>query len=238
MPSPLDRSLSRSTPPQDFSRIDSVLREAVAGGDVPGVVAAVSDRCGVVYEGAAGCAASGTAMRPDTIFRVASMTKLMTSVAIMMLHEEGRLDLDDPLAQHLPGFEQPGVLVSFDEETAAYTVREASRQITLRDMLTHTSGFGYWFLNREVLREANGRVNLFGAPFLMHDPGAKFSYGISTDILGLIVEPVSGLPLDGFMRTRIWRPLGMRATGFELPRESARLASLRRRAGDGFEELP
>lgn len=237
--SPSSPAGTARTPPAaaDFTGVDRVLQQAVEAGRAPGVVAALTDRRRLVYAGAAGTAGNARPMRHDAVFRIASMTKLVTSVAIMMLHEDGSLDVDDPLSRRLPGFEQPGVLTSFDDTTHAFTVRPASREITLRDLLTHTSGFGYWFLNREVQLEAEGRVDYFAAPFLMHDPGARFSYGISTDVLGLVVEPVSGLALDRFMEQRIFRPLGMTSTGFDLPRDPARLAALHRRSATGFIEL-
>src|SRR5690606_28953970 len=146
--------------------------------------------------------------------------------------------LDDPLVRHFPEFRQPGVLATFDDHSAEYTVREASRPITIYDLLTHTSGFGYWFLNPEILREANGRIAFFDAPFLMHDPGARFSYGISTAVLGRIVAPLSGIPLDRFVAERIASPLGLRSTGFDLPDEPSRLARLHARRDANFVDRP
>jgi len=208
--------------------VHETLERAVARGDVPGAVALVTDRRGVVHESAAGLASvSRTApMTPDTIFRIASMTKPITSVAVLMLREAGKLELDDPIARHVPGFVQPPVLVSFDESTGERIVRPARRAITIHDLLTHTSGFGYWFLNREILVASEGRIEHFGAPFLMHDPGERFSYGISTDIVGLVVEPLSGLPLGRFLEERITGPLGMRETRYEQPSAPDRLAGL------------
>lgn len=222
----------------ELGRIDEALERAAAERRVPGAVAIVTDRRGVLFEAAHGTAAAQQRrpMRADTVFRIASMTKPLTSVAVLMLAEEGKLALEDPLARHLPGYRQPQVLASFDETTGEYTVRPARRDVTIHDLLTHTSGYGYWFLNRELLIEAKGRIQHFDAPFLMHDPGARFSYGISTDVLGQIVEPLSGRPLERFFAERITGPLGMADTGFDPPADPARVAALHTRREDGFEE--
>lgn len=226
-----------------FEGVREILERAVGEGDVPGAVALVTDRRGVVYETAAGLASASRAepMSTDTVFRIASMTKPITSVAVLMLREDGKLDLDDALARHVEGFEQPPVLVSFDEATGDRAVRPASRAITIQDLLTHTSGFGYWFLNREILIASEGRIEYFDAPFLMHEPGERFSYGISTDVVGLVVEPLSGLPLDRFFEERITGPLGMRDTRFEPPSTPGRLSGVHKRQDgrlvDGPSEL-
>lgn len=222
-----------------FEVIGEILGRAVAEGEIPGAVALVTDRRGVVHESAAGLASvsRGDAMSPETVFRIASMTKPVTSVAVLMLREAGQLDLDDALARHVPGFEQPPVLVSFDETTGDRVVRPASRAITIHDLLTHTSGFGYWFLNREILVVSEGRIEHFGAPFLMHDPGERFSYGISTDVLGQLIEPLSGLPLARFFAERIFAPLGMTETSFDQPEDPTRAAGMHRCVDDGFERV-
>ena len=123
----------------DRKRLDDALRAAVDLGTVPGVVAAVSDARGLVYEGAFGRAGTASGpMRPDTVFRIASMTKVVTTVAVLMLHDEGRLDLDQPLAAYLPAYSQPPVLDEFDAATLRYRTHRAARPITIRDLLTHT----------------------------------------------------------------------------------------------------
>ena len=221
-----------------LGKIGEALERAAAERRVPGAVAIVTDRRGVLFEAAHGSAAvrRSRPMRADTVFRIASMTKPLTSVAVLMLAEEGKLALDDPLARHLSGYRQPPVLVSFDEATGAYTVRPARRDVTIRDLLTHTSGYGYWFLDRELLIEAKGRIEYFDAPFLMHDPGERFSYGISTDVLGQVVEPLSGRALEHFFAERITGPLGMADTSFEPPADPQRVAALHTRRDDGLEE--
>lgn len=220
--------------------VDAVLERAAAEHSVPGAVALVTDRSGVLHEAACGLASTREQrpMRTDTVFRIASMTKPLTAVAVLMLAEEGKLALDDPLARHLPGYEQPKVLESFDYESGKYTVRPAKRDVTIRDLLTHTSGYGYWFLDREVFIEAQGRIEYFNPPFLMHDPGERFSYGIGTDVLGQIIEPLSGLPLARFFAERITGPLGMTDTGFDVPADPGRLASLHVCRDDRVEDPP
>jgi methyl acetate hydrolase len=226
-------------PGPSFDAIDLVLERAVAEGRVPGAVAVVTGTSGILFESARGQTAIGAdvPMRPDTVFRIASMTKPVTSVAVLMLAEDGKLALDDPLARHLPGYRQPHVLASFDDTTGEYTVRPAKRDVTIRDLLTHTSGYGYWFLDRELLIEAKGRVEYFNAPFLMHDPGERFSYGISTDVLGQLIEPLSGLPLARFFAERIFAPLGMTETSFDQPEDPTRAAGMHRCVDDGFERV-
>lgn len=225
---------------QGLEAIDAVLERAVAERRIPGAVALVTDRRGVLFETAHGLASTRESrpMCTDTVFRIASMTKPLTSVAVLMLAEEGRLSLDDPLHLHLPGHEQPHVLDRFDEATGEYTVRSPKRAVTIRDLLTHTSGYGYWFLDREVLIEAKGRIEYFRAPFLMHDPGERFSYGIGTDVLGQIVEPLSGIPLERFFAERIFQPLGMTDSSFEPPTKPERLAGLHSLKDGAFEDAP
>ncbi len=219
----------------DAAALDRTLEAAVARGAVPGVVAGITSRRGLVYRRACGTG-GGTSLRFDTAFRVASMTKLVTTVAVLRLFEQGRFGLDDPFAEHVPDFRQPGVLESFDAATGAYTVREAARAITVRDLLAHVAGFGYWFLERELL--AANAVDYSTAPFLMHDPGARFTYGIGTDVLGRIVEPASGVPLGRFVAESVAAPLGMRATAWDPPGDPDSLAALSKRGENGLVAVP
>jgi CubicO group peptidase (beta-lactamase class C family) len=226
-----------STPLQ---AVDRVLSRAVDAGRVPGVVSAVGSSETCRYRAAFGAAATDPyrPMAVDTIFSIASMTKLVTSVAIMILVDEGKVDLDAPLADYLPGFVQPEVLIEFDGATGRCTTRPASRQATIRELLSHSGGYGYWFLD-EPLRVASGSdPDLFSPPFLIADPGTRFRYSTSADVVGQLVEPVTGLPLDDFFEARIFVPLGMPDTGFKRPAESARVAHVHRRSGKGFRQLP
>lgn len=138
--------------------LDEVLQSAVADGDVPGVVAVVVDRDNVLYSGTAGVmdAEGAQAMQPDAIFRIASMTKPITSLGIMILLEEGLLSLDAPASDYLPELGGRGVLVGVDAASSSVTTRPASRAITIRDLLRHTSGFGYTFSSPALLEVSRG----------------------------------------------------------------------------------
>jgi methyl acetate hydrolase len=220
--------------------IDGALREAIESRRVPGVVAAVTGRDEVLYRAAFGVAetSTGRPMRVDDVFRIASMTKVVTSLGVMMLIDEGRLTLDGALADYLPGYRQPDVLESFDAATGRYTVRPAGSQITIRQLLTHTGGYGYWFLDPPLKHLTTGAPELFDPPFLIAEPGLKFAYSVATDVLGLVVPAVSGVGLAEFLAERIFEPLGIRDTGYALPPDVDRLPAVHARRSDGFEELP
>jgi CubicO group peptidase (beta-lactamase class C family) len=176
-------------------------------------------------------------MELDCIFRVASMTKLVTSLAVMMLVEEGRIDLDGAFVDYVPGYRQPEVLESFDANTRSYTTRPADSAITVRQLLTHTSGYGYWFLHAPLLALTSGTPNLLDPPFLMYPPGQRFVYGSSTDVLGQIIAPVTGLTLEAFFAERVFGPLGMVDTGFAIPTDPMRLVARYARRDGGFVEI-
>ena len=166
------------------------------------------------------------------------MTKLVTAVAIMRLVDDGAVDLDATLAEYVPGFVQPEVLATFDVATGRYETRPATRDATLRELLSHTGGYGYWFLH-EPLRAASGAdPDLFDPPFLIADPGERFAYSTSTDVAGRLIEPVTGLTLDAYFAAAIFGPLGMPDTGFRRPRDLERLVHVHRRSGRGFRQLP
>ncbi|HEY2186096.1 MAG TPA: serine hydrolase domain-containing protein, partial [Xanthobacteraceae bacterium] len=164
------------------SGIDAALHSAVARNDVPGVVALVTDRRRVLYQGAFGVAdvSTGSALTADALFRIASMTKPVTSVAAMQLIEQGRFGLDDPVEKYLPEFANLQVFESFDAATGAYRLRPASRPPTVLHILTHTSGLGYPFTSA-ILRDFKpqpGESYPFGGP-LLFDPGERWHYGTS-----------------------------------------------------------
>jgi methyl acetate hydrolase len=228
--------------PERGAAIDAVLQRAVERRTVPGVVAIAADRRGVIYSGAAG-AASAQPARPlavDAIFRIASMTKAVTSVALMQLVDEKKVALDDPASKYLPAFAKLSVITSFDAKTGAYTVKPASRPITVRHLLTHTSGLGYSFTSPIVrdFKPRNGDSFEIGP--LLFEPGADWIYGTSTDWVGRIVEAVSGKDLEAYFRERIFAPLGMRDTHFNVPETAQpRLVPAWRRQADGtLAELP
>ena len=192
---------------------------SVNKGDTPGVVALVVGRDGVMYEGAAGKldVTHKTTMPVDAIFNIASMTKPVTSVAIMTLLEEGKLKLDDPVSKYLSGFDNLQVITKFHEKDATYETRPAMRPMTIRHLLTHTSGIGYGFTNpiehRLTLATKKGEWEL---P-LLSDPGDKWNYSASTRVLGMVVEKITGEPLEAYYQERIFKPLGMADTSYAVP---------------------
>jgi methyl acetate hydrolase len=189
--------------------MDSALRGAVERKDVPGVVALLADRRGVLYQGAFGVADVSTrrALTADTLFRIASMTKPITSVAAMQLIEQGRFGLDDPVENYLPEFANLKVFETFDAVAGAYRLRPASRPPTVRHILTHTSGLGYPFTSA-ILRDFKpqpGENYPFGGP-LLFDPGERWHYGTSTDVVGRLVEKLSGQSMVYFAGSAVAFP--------------------------------
>jgi CubicO group peptidase (beta-lactamase class C family) len=227
----------------DKAKIDAVLNGAVTSGGVPGVVALAADDKGVFYEGAFGKRnlVTGAAMTPDTMFWIASMTKAVTSVAAMQMVEQGKLSLDKPISDVVMELSAAQVLEGFDAEGKP-KLRPPKRPITLRHLLTHTAGFSYDLWNKDIeryMKVANVpgigscKLEALKVP-MVADPGEKWEYGINIDWAGKAVERVSGLSLDGYMRERIFTPLGMKDTGFILrPDQQARLASVHARGADG-----
>lgn len=214
--------------PERLEAFSEVLGEAVSSGVVPGVVALVTTPDGVVYHQAFGVLdpAEDLAMRPDAIFEIASMTKPITSLGVMMLVEEGLIALDDPASAYLPELAGREVLVRVDTLNGTIETRPATREVTVRDLLLHTSGIGYAFSNHDLLAVARHTSIPDRMAPLVHDPGTRWTYGRGTAHLGWIIENVSGLPLETFLQQRILQPLGMDDTSFGLPREKAhRLAA-------------
>ena len=218
--------------PARLPSLDNVLRAAVAAGDIPGAVVLVTSRDHIVYERAVGSLdpASGRPLDVNAVFNIASMTKPITSVAAMMLVDEGKLDLDAPASRYLPELKDREVLVRVDSARGTVVTRPATREITVRDLLRHTSGFGYSFSNTDLRAlEQHTKLADRAAP-LLHDPGAQWTYGMGTAQVGWIIEQVSGMPLEAFLRQRLFEPLGMRETSFSLPATRAsRLMTLHRR---------
>jgi CubicO group peptidase (beta-lactamase class C family) len=223
-----------------LAQLDDALCGSVAAGLAPGAVAALTDRDRTLYRGAFGLAgtASREPLRTDHVFRIASLTKLVTTIAVLMLVEEARVVLDAPFKRYLQGFRQPPVLHSFDRETLRFDATPAARDITIRDLLTHTSGYGSWFLNDEIRALTGAVPEFYDPPFLMSEPGALFQYSISTDVLGQLFAPVTGKTLADFFAARIFSPLGMRDTSYDLPSDPDRLAHLHIATADAFEQVP
>ncbi len=217
--------------------IDSILRGAVNAREVPGVVAMAATDRSVIYEGAFGLRCLGTQARmsTDTIFRIASMVKLLTSVAAMQLVESGKLSLDDPASNVDPELGAIPVLTGFDAKGHPQ-LRPPLRPITLRNLLTHTSGFSYPLWDETAVRYYAVAGKAKGLPRrpLFFDPDSKWSYGGSLDKVGRLVEIASGEPLDRYFRNHISQPLGMKDTGFEInAAQRAREANLHVHKADG-----
>jgi methyl acetate hydrolase len=217
------------------------LADAVSRGEAPGIAALVVDRERVLFEGAAGTldVATGTPMTTDAIFNIASMTKPVTSVAIMMLLEAGKLTLDDPVSKHLAGYDRLQVITKFNPQDATYEARPAKKPMTIRHLLAHTSGIGYSFTNPiEFALVAKTRKGEWELP-LIDEPGDRFNYGASTRVLGLIVEKVTGEPLERWYQQHIFGPLGMVDTSWSVPAaKRARVATQYTRFPGAITRLP
>jgi CubicO group peptidase (beta-lactamase class C family) len=227
---------------QASDALSSFLTDRVSGGDVPGVVVLVTTADRILYHEAFGLmdAGHGWPMRKDTIFRIASMTKPLTSTGVLMLVEEGKVGLDEPVATYLPAFKSPQVVSRVDLAAGTYQTRPATRPITIRQLLTHTSGIGYsWSDPRLALIEkVTGRTSEVDLP-LLHEPGEAWTYGASTKVLGDVIAKVSGQPLEVFLGHRIFQPLGMRDTGWTVPLDKqARVATLHQRTNGRLVETP
>lgn len=223
--------------PGQLERIRPAMEQNIAANRMAGAVALVARRGKVVYSEVFGQADKESArpMRKDSIFRIYSMTKAVTGVAVMTLYEEGRFSLADPVSRYLPEFKDMKVVVEKTDAAGArvfYTV-PAERPITIRDLLRHTSGLSYngprdekgdlYFTKAGIQGAARDGITLaelcgrLAAVPLLDQPGTTFRYSMSIDVLGRLVEIVSGKPLDEYMAERIFRPLGMVDTGFFVP---------------------
>ena len=231
-------AFAASTAQWDRGPIDAVLRRAVERGEIPGVVAMVATPNAIVYRGAFGKrdVSQGVAMTEDTIFRIFSMTKPVTSVAAMQLVEQGKLTLDDPVKKLLPAVGSAKVLDGFRDGEPQ--LRPPATDITLRHLLTHTSGYAYAFLSQDlhdylVKRGLPPSTTGDDGP-LIFDPGAKWWYGSSTDTAGRLVEKVSGLSLEEYFHRNIFEPLGMNDSFFNVPaNDYPRIVSLHQRQANG-----
>ncbi len=218
--------------PARLARIDTAVQSYIDAGQIPGAVTLVARRGEIVHVGVQGKRAFEDAapMTRDTLFRIYSMSKPITSVATLMLFEEGKLRLTDPIAKWIPELAAPRVLRNADgplEETDP-----SPSEITVRDLLAHCSGLVYSFTTQGTLAKAYEQAGVMGSETtlssaewaqrlgklpLAHAPGTKWNYSVSTDVLGLLVERVSGMPFAEFMEKRIFAPLGMRDTAFFVP---------------------
>ncbi len=212
-----------------FDRLSAALNERIASGHIPGAVALVARHGKVAYHQAFGRLdpAAATPMGTDAIFRIYSMTKAIVSVGVMMLWEDGRLLLSDPISNYLPAFADTKVgVVSGD----SYTLAAVRNPITVQDLLRHTSGLTYEFRGTGPIHKAYAearvarlkqtnadQVDELGGLPLLHQPGSVWEYSRSTDVLGRLIEVISGQTLGGFLDARILTPLGMTDSGFSVP---------------------
>jgi len=229
-----------------LSKIDRVLQDYVEKKWIGGASAIVVHNGDIVYYKAFGFNDNGSKKKQqrDDIFRIASQTKAITSVAVMMLYEQGKFLLEDPISNYIPEFKSPRVLDKFNKADTTYTTVPAKREITIHDLLTHTSGIGYAQIGSEesnAIYYKNGivggigvdkilladKMKKLGSMPLLHQPGEKWTYGLNTDLLGYLVEVVSGQSLADFFAKNIFDPLGMKDSYFYLPKEKYnRLATL------------
>lgn len=206
--------------PKASADLSHVLNEAVERNETPGVVGLVVDRNGVLYAGAAGKLdlSRNDPLPVNAIFNIASMTKPVTSVDVMMLIEQGKLSLDDPVAKFLPGFDHLKIITKVNDDGTVET-RPAKTVMTVRHLLTHTSGIGYGFASPTLARLNPNNDKSEWELGLLHEPGEKWSYGASTRVLGLIVEKITGESLEAYDQEHIFRPLGMVDTSYAVPRD-------------------
>lgn len=242
-----------------LARIDAMLQESVAEGQIPGVVALVARNGKIVYHKAYGNAdtEAGRKQQTDDIFRIASQTKAITATAVMILWEEGKFQLDDPISKYIPEFKNPQVLQSFRYDDTSYTTRPANKEITIRHLLTHTSGLGYSMIDGDermkmIYQKADATdifvteevrigdlVKKLAKLPLHHDPGERYTYSLGLDVLGYLIEIVSGMPFDRFLRERLFDPLGMDDTWFYLPDGKAdRLVTVQQKVDGQWQKLP
>jgi CubicO group peptidase (beta-lactamase class C family) len=219
-----------------LGRIDGMIRQSIDSGWIAGAVGFIARDGKIAYNRSFGYRDIGNKipMHTDDIFRIASQTKAITSIAVMMLFEEGKFLLDDPVSKYIPEFADSQVLDQFNEKDTTFTTLPARSQITIRELLTHTSGIDYAVIGSKKMKAIyaksgipvgfeSGRIllgdkiKILGRLPLVHQPGEKFTYGLNVDVLGYLVEVLSGESLDNYFQKHIFEPLGMTDTYFYLP---------------------
>ncbi|NND11817.1 MAG: beta-lactamase family protein [Flavobacteriaceae bacterium] len=241
-----------------LTRIDSMCINAIEQDDLPGMVVLVARHGKIVYHKAFGTSDAVTkkALKTDNIFRLASQSKAITATAVMMLWEQGKFRLDDPISKYIQEFKDPVVLDSLLKD-GTYTTTPADKEISIRHLLTHTSGIGYGVIDgdkriKKIYKNAN-IIDLFTTKDisigdnikklaklpLHHDPGEKFTYSESYDVLGYFVEVISGMPFDEYLRKHVFDPLGMDDTWFYLPESKAdRLVAVQSEENGEWQNYP
>jgi len=245
--------------PERLALIDKMCENEVTNGNLPGVVTLVARNGKIVLWKAYGMAdvQAGKSMKRDNIFRIASQTKAITSTAVMMLWEEGKFQLDDPVSKYIPEFKNAQVLNTFQYSDTTWTGTPVYKEITIRHLLTHTSGIGYGFIDNDermkMIYHKAGIVDAFTTEKVIlsenikklakmplhHQPGENFTYSEGLDVLGYFIEVVSGMPFDEFLKTHIFDPLGMNDTWFYLPDSKAeRLVAVQHKVDGNWQKYP
>ncbi|MCG9972495.1 serine hydrolase domain-containing protein [Christiangramia crocea] len=241
-----------------LEKIGNMLQTSVENGEIPGAVALIAKDGKIVFHKAFGDAsADGEDLEKNDIFRIASQSKAITATAVMMLWEEGKFRLDDPISNYIPEFKDPQLLASFNEADSTFKTIPADKEITIRHLLTHTSGIGYGAIDgderfKKIYAKA-GITDLFTTKNvtieesvkklaklpLHHKPGKKFTYSEGLDVLGYFIEIVSGKDFDEFLQERIFEPLDMDDTYFYLPAsKTERLVQVQHKEGDKWKAFP
>ena len=259
-------ALSETTPEnvgmssERITRMDNIFQNSINNKEVPGIAAIVIRNGKIIYHKSFGMADNqgNRALKKDDIFRIASMTKAITSTAVMILWEEGKFQLDDPISKYIPEFKNPTLVKSFSFRDTSYTTEPAKNEITIRHLLTHTSGLGYGVIDGDekfkAIYKKAGITDLFTTESikigesvkklaklpLHHNSGEKYTYSEGLDVLGYFIEVISGMPFDEFLRKRMFEPLGMNDTYFYLPDNKApRLVTVQRlNKEEQWEKLP
>lgn len=242
-----------------LARIDQMCEQEIANGNIPGVVTLVARNGKIVLWKAYGMADSqaGKKQKRDDIFRIASQTKAITSTAVMMLWEEGKFQLDDPISKYIPEFKDAKVLTSYNYTDTTWTGEPVKTPVTIRHLLTHTSGIGYGVIDSDerfkLIFHKAGIVDAFTSENvkladnikklakmpLHHQPGENYTYSEGLDVLGYFIEIVSGMPFDKFLQTHIFDPLGMNDTRFYQPDDKAsRLVAVQQKVNGKWERFP
>jgi CubicO group peptidase (beta-lactamase class C family) len=220
----------------NLNKLDALVNEYISKGWETGMsVLVVKDQQLVYYKGFGVADVKTKApMQADALYRIMSQSKAITSLAIMQLFEQGKLELDNPVSKFIPTFKNPQVVKDYNSKDTTYTTIDAKRQVTIRDLLTHTSGIDYTDIGSSMMSAIYNKANIpsglgyfnanliermtaLGSLPLAHQPGAKFTYGLNSDVLGAIVEIISGMSLEQYFNKNIFEPMGMQNTYFNVP---------------------
>lgn len=208
-----------------LNRIEDLINRKISEKRIPGATVFIARHGQVVMDKAFGMndIEAKKALKSNDIFRIMSMSKALTTSAVMMLYEEGRFNLDDPISKYIPAFKNSQILDSVYQDST-YKAHPAKKEITIRHLLTHTAGIPYqnklyekagipfyFSVKPEKISETIPRL---AALPKMHEAGEKFTYGLNTDVLGYFIEVIAGMPFDNFLKQRVFEPLGMNDTGF------------------------